>query len=220
MAKPAFKEVQSGIWSQWNFINFVTLLRALAIVPIMILWTLEMEDMVFWAVFTAALTDMEGHLSRLRWRWIGVPTEFGARFDPLADKFFVTPLIALAAYSQTDWLIGLLFAVLFAINFGYDMDNVWRRRADLLDGCLGKSPSTERLKVTLVSRCKTFILFMAICWAFATPNVFQWVNRQTLNWVEFGPSGGIALAGVALLMVGWSWFINRREWLFQVLRRG
>lgn len=182
-----------GSQRQWNLPNAISLSRALIGVT-MPLWWLGGEHLLLTVIIYAGVSDwLDGWLARLK----GDVTPLGAVIDPLADKCFANPfLLGIAITTGSLW-----FSVLFVVNLLYDIDNTYQRRNDIAAAFRGvKTPPTK--PVTMLSKTKTAMLFVLMVYALYS----DYVSFITLDQFTI----------VLLVLIVWSWSLNRREWLLQL----
>lgn len=175
---------------QWNLPNSISLSRAFIGIT-MPLWWLGGESLLLAVIIYAGVSDwLDGWLAR-RQKEV---TPLGAVIDPLADKCFTNPfLLGIAITTGSLW-----FSFLFVINLLYDIDNTYQRRFDILRALQGKYGPPSK-PVTWLSKTKTAILFVIMVIALYPGHVYvQYVSSDQL-------------AVLALFLVVWSWFKNRRE---------
>lgn len=124
-------------------------------------------------------------------RRYAVRTPLGVVLDPLADKLFVTPVLLVIAVGHG----GLALWTLFLVNLGYDLDNTYRRRHEIVAALAGRYVR-EGKPVTWLSKGKTAVLFLFL--AVAT----------TLPWWPTLPLSYLALVPLGLVLT--SWWQSRR----------
>lgn len=131
--------------------NFLTILRIILVLPVMLLLVSAHEaityQLVFFLFLTAALTDLlDGWLAR----HLECVTNVGAFLDPLADKIMSNVLLVFLSCRYPEiiplWMVLLLLAREFAVQ-GF------RSMAP----CMGVVIRTE-----LLSKLKTFFQLMAL----------------------------------------------------------
>lgn len=131
--------------------NFLTILRIILVLPVMLLLVSAHEaityQLVFFLFLTAALTDLlDGWLAR----YLECVSNVGAFLDPLADKIMSNVLLVFLSCRYPEiiplWMVLLLLAREFAVQ-GF------RSMAP----CMGVVIRTE-----LLSKLKTFFQLMAL----------------------------------------------------------
>lgn len=173
---------------QWNVPNTITLSRVLLGLTLYIWWEVSVEIKLIILLYAGISDGLDGWLARIR----GTQTPLGAIFDPLADKLFTNPFLVAVAIS----IGGVFVWALLVVNVLYDIDNTYRRRGDILLALNGKKGSVTK-PVTKLSKWKTACLFIFMALAVLS-EWFLWIPVQ-------------AAAGVCLLLVLWSWGLNRRD---------
>lgn len=175
---------------QWNLPNSISLSRALIGIT-MPLWWLGGETWLLVAIMYAGVSDwLDGWLARHKKE----VTPIGAVIDPLADKCFTNPfLLGIAITTGSLW-----FSLLFVVNLLYDVDNTYQRRFDIARAFRGMYGPPSK-PVTWLSKTKTAVLFVLM--VIALYPEYAYVQHISLD----------QYATVALLLVMWSWFMNRRE---------
>ncbi len=181
---------------QWNIPNSITLSRSVLGFVSLSIWGPGNEVWLISILVYAGISDgLDGWLARRQ----GVQTPIGAVFDPLADKCFTNPVLIAIAFSTG----GTLAWALFVVNLLYDADNTYQRRGDIFKALAGR-PGEASKPVTKLSKWKTASLFVFMVLAV----ISEWFPAIPLQ----------LAAGVCLLLVLWSWCLNRRSWLAQHLR--
>jgi len=185
--------VLEGIARQWGVANTLTALRALLTLPIILL-------VFFGHYYTAAalavfatITDAEGFYAR----YTKTETELGRVFDPLADKFFTDVLLIALAFITYSPLVLLLAVVTVA----YDVDNTMRRIVEILAACTDNERIANDTPVTLISKCKTSVLFAVV--------IMLLLSLGSASFATFTP----ALTFFGLLLVLGSWVSNRKDFI-------
>ena len=106
MMRQRFEDSPAG-WGLQDLPNVITLLRILAVVPLVWLLVSDRYSAALWLAFFAGLSDaVDGYLAK-RYGWV---TRIGGILDPLADKFLlVSCVIVLAMKGHLPvWLLWLV----------------------------------------------------------------------------------------------------------------
>jgi len=192
--------VVAGLRVQWGIANTLTAFRAFSVIFAIPLFYFGLKAELFVLVILATVTDwLDGYIARKT----ETLTPLGKVFDPLADKLFInTMLLAyLFVYGQL-LVLGLLVCTL-----AYDIDNTSRRLRDIIQACMNHADFQESSPVTLLSKTKTFGLFVLVS-MFYVPK--EW---------ELFPEGlliGLTLIGILLVLA--SWWNNRKSSVCSFLR--
>jgi cardiolipin synthase len=150
--------------------NALTLLRMLAIPPVLVL-LLEGEDAAATTVFVlAAVTDfLDGKLARRRGG--AATSHLGAILDPLADKLMLSSAAVVLAVR------GLLPAPLVAILVGRDILTL-----------LGSAVFRGKIKVNKVGKAATAILMTSVAVVMYRPGVSGEILGEVMFYTGFGLS--------------------------------
>lgn len=190
---------KTGIKAQWNMPNALSFSRIALGFTVLFWWP---HGLLALAIITyAAISDgLDGFLAR-RWE---KETPLGKVLDPIADKLFVLPILWYLAFTTNEpalWLLAI-------VTTGYDVDNTCRRWIDI--SLAVKNVRVEvgvSLPVSFLSKSKTAMLFICIG-GYALESLLPMLGILST-----------ALAGVSILLVSYSWFQNRQEWLMNTVRK-
>tara|TARA_Y100001968_G_scaffold313156_1_gene337064 strand:- start:29281 stop:29883 length:603 start_codon:yes stop_codon:yes gene_type:complete len=156
--------------------NFLTLLRGVLAVPLIISLESQQFLLAWILILIAGVSDLlDGYLARKA----GGGTTWGARLDPLCDKIFIcAPLIYLSSKGILPlWAVWLLIARELIIS-GWRSNHIQGAPASLL----GKS--------------KTILQFLSICLIFLPDNIVNYelyLFANKLGLILFWPSLILAL---------------------------
>jgi CDP-diacylglycerol--glycerol-3-phosphate 3-phosphatidyltransferase len=169
--------------------NALTLAR-LVLIPVFVALMLTAEGGHSWPagiVFgVAGITDqIDGFLAR-RWR---VESDFGRIFDPLADRLMIDAAVILLYIADHMPLAGLVVIV--------------GRDVVLMAGYKAIAPQGYELKVNLLGKAATWLLYAGIA--------FLLVTHRSTDWPYWLFWTGLALSLVAAAVYAWSaWRAVRR----------
>jgi CDP-diacylglycerol--glycerol-3-phosphate 3-phosphatidyltransferase len=140
--------------------NALTIAR-LCLIPVFVALMLTAEDGHSWPagiVFgVAGITDqIDGFLAR-RWR---VESDFGRIFDPLADRLMIDAAVILLYVADHMPLAGLIVIV--------------GRDVLLLAGYKAIAPQGYELRVNLLGKTATWLLYAGIAFLIVTPRSTEW----------------------------------------------
>src|SRR4029453_6648836 len=140
--------------------NALTIARLL-LIPIFVVLMLSAEGGHSWAagvVFgVAGITDqVDGFLAR-RWQ---VESAFGRIFDPLADRLIIDAAVILLYIADHMPLAGLIVIV--------------GRDVVLMRGYKGRAPQGYELKVSMLGKAATWLLYAGIFFLLVTDKSTHW----------------------------------------------
>ena len=173
--KGFFKSKKPSELRKWA--NMLTLIRAVAGLPLVISLSLENYSVAWVLLFLAGISDiLDGSLARMA----GGGSEWGARLDPLSDKILLAgPLIWLSSEgSLPTWAIWLLLSREIIVSG-------WRAKADK-----GGPASLQGKPKTILQFSSLLLLLWPPYWGGV---VFSEVLR-TLGWWIFWPSLLVAIS--------------------------
>lgn len=164
--------------------NALTIGR-LALIPVFVVLMLSAEGGHSWPagiVFgVAGVTDqIDGFLAR-RWR---VESQFGRIFDPLADRLMIDAAVIMLFVADHMPLAGLLLVI------GRDLV--------LMAGYKAISPQGYELRVNLLGKTATWLLYVGIAFLIVTHRSTDWPY-----WIFWTGLILAVVAGVVYARAGW-----------------
>ena len=147
--------------------NWLTYTRVVLIVPILLLHESGYQLLAAGLVVVATITDgLDGYVAR----GTNTTSDWGRIADPLADKLFVNALLFIAAVQYEITLLTMLWFV----NLAYDLYNTHQRWPEIRRAWYGYDHVPSNTPVTLVSKWKTFFLFVVVTLLYLPTTSVTW----------------------------------------------
>lgn len=171
--------------------NLLSLSRVVLGISIPLWWGSGVSVVLVFIIWAGVSDGLDGWWARR----FNARTPLGVVLDPLADKLFTIPFLFTAAVVYG----GSILWALAIVNVLYDLDNTYQRRFEIKEAFLERYAKVNK-PVTWWSKTKTAALFGFMVVVAIVP----WYGA----WLLFWP------AAVSLVMVSYSWWLNRRRWVY------
>lgn len=132
--------------------NYLTISRAMLIVPLVAIWVLASAQISFWATFSifvlGSLSDLlDGYLAR---KW-NVQSEFGATFDQITDKLLVATVLLFLVFNHSVAMLSALALLLREIYVSGLREYLAQQHISVPVSKLGKwKTATQMLGISLI----------------------------------------------------------------------